>query len=153
MDRHPATTPYHKGDLVAVRYITANGEERVTQGKVLGIKVHGDVADMVVLETWDHTTRPATRKQIGIHGDAIQRYLDAKNAADLAARRAANQPSDKQIRYALDLIRRVGGGWRHTQWGQGMDADQADEQWLRSIGRHRVSLLIDELIEETGGNH
>jgi hypothetical protein len=152
MDRHPATTPYHKGDLVAVRYITAAGEEKVTQGKVLGIKVHGDVADMVVLETWDHTTRPATRKQIGIHGDAIQRYLDAKNAADTAARQAANQPSDKQIRFALDLIERVADGWMHTNWGQGMDRDQADEQWLRNLGRHQVSLLIDELIQEAGRN-
>lgn len=133
---HKAFGPIRRGDLVSLP-VLRDGKVDYVSGKVVSRGYSGQSVKL------DHFG-----DKILVRAADVQAAIDVKNKADREAYRAANKPTDKQVRYALSLIAQLGDRWQDTQWGQGIASP--DEAWLRSRSKREVSVLIDELRGETG---
>lgn len=143
---HPALRPYSIGELVAIPWMTKDGERRSTHCKVVKFAVLDDgdqTAFILNLEKRGDDGKPAKSM---IRASSIQRRLDA----DAAERHLPAEPAtDKQVTYALGLIDRLGPiGWHNSNPGQMLG--QPTETDLRAMGRDAISALITELRLELG---
>lgn len=143
---HPALRPYSVGQLVAIPWMTKDGERRSTHCKVVKFVVLDDGEQTVFILNLEKRGDDGKPAKSMIRASSIQRRLDA-DATEQG--RVAVPATDKQVSYALDLIEKLGPiGWHNSNPGQMLG--QPTENDLRAMSRDAISTLITELRLELG---